>query len=130
MIDSVPADKIALVRELQAAGHRVLMLGDDNPATVPWWEIDKIRAEENDKNPMVLRLDEVNGRRRKRKRHNKKARHKRHLEAAKENEPFVVTSRCWGFSKSHGTWEEPEAAPDPEQQARLDLLHKAMGLVA
>lgn len=104
---------------------RVLMLDDNTPAIVPWWKINEIRTTENEENPMVLRMDEFNGRaRKKRKRHNKKARLKRRLEEAADAEPFVVTTRTWGFSKSLGTWD------DPETEQRVGALHKALGLAA
>lgn len=103
---------------------RVLMLDADTPAIVPWSKLDEIMVQENLENPMILRLDEVNGRRRKRKRHNKKAKRRHAAEDHANGEPFVMTTKTWGFSKSMGTWD------DPETEQRVSALHKALGLAA
>ncbi len=106
---------------------RILCIGEDTPATVPWSFIDRIRAEENSKNPLVLPVDETKPKRRKFK--GKKGQH-RYDEAMAEwaagNE--VIGVRSWGFSKSQGTWDEPE--PDAEALARKAELHKVIGLAA
>lgn len=99
---------------------------DRSPVIVPWSEIDKIRGIENQKNPMILRMDELNGKAKKRKRFNKKARMKalRNPEVSvSESDLDIVSVRSFGFSKSLGTWDE-------ETEQRVSDLHKALGLAA
>lgn len=99
---------------------------DSKPAIVPWSVINDIRAQENRENPMTLRMDELNGKARKRMRHNKKSRRKASLNpevAVCSSDLDIVSVRTWGFSKSLGTW-------DDDDQGRIGALHKALGLAA
>lgn len=104
----------------------VLRHPDGSPAIVPWDMIDKMRVIENKNSPGPdIHLPD----RPHRRKFKGKRGQQRYEDAMKEWEKGaeVVRVRPWGFSKSLGTWDEP----DPEtEETNKGALHKALGLTA
>jgi hypothetical protein len=102
----------------------VLRHADGSPAIVPWNVINDLRVAENENNPAPE--VHIDGRPLRRKYKGKRGQARYEADYAEwEKGAEVVRVRCWGFSKSMGTWDEPETEAE---QANKSKLHKALGL--
>lgn len=102
----------------------VLRHPDGSPAIVPWTEIDKLRVVENENNPAPDIY--IDGRPLRRKYKGKRGQQRYEADLAEwQKGAEVVRVRPGGFSKSLGTWDEPDEATD---QANKSKLHQSLGL--
>lgn len=110
-------------RILSCPGVQRLLCKEDGitPVSVSWEIINDIRAEENERNPLVLRLDLVRGKKHRRKKRGRKDRRRTDGDIWHPHDFDVVAVRPWGFSRSLGTWDEEQA---------VSALHRALGLAA
>lgn len=112
-------------RILSCPGTHHLLTKEDGltPVEVPWSVINEIRAVENRENPMLLRVEQMFGSKKIRRKKNKKGRWRAEAPEAKQEaeDHTIVRVYPFGFSRSLGTWDD---------EAEVSALHKALGLAA
>lgn len=104
--------------------HHILTKSDGStPVEVPWHVINEIRAVENRENPLTLRVDQLFGTKRIRRKKNRKGRYRIDAAASMQEieENTIVRVYPFGFSRTLGTWDD---------EIEVEALHKALGLAA